>query len=703
MNTKQFPGLCAVITASILTSQAIAQPTVSVSRPGNPNTDIEPIGGVSNNPVNPFWGSAVTDLLRLAPVGYADGIDAPALPNDLSARAISDVVNDQADPANPAQDIQTVDRNSLSDLATTFGQFMDHDMDLTLDNGASDPILVPLGDPIGGTNDTPLYFNRATPDPLTGTSLANPAQDINAISSYFDLSQVYGSDVPTDDALRTFVGGLMKTSPGGLPPLYNSNYFTTEQLTVINAYEGGMSDAGPLPKSSMFATGDIRGNENLELTALQTLFLDNHNLIAGELSQANPAWTDEELFQTARRLNIAEYQSVIYNDWIPAVLGPNALRSYTGYKPGVDAAIVTEFSNLAFRFGHSLLNGSVERHGNDGQPAADDVPLAVDFFDPTLLNGLGEPPGVDPLTGLATTSIGAVLKANSDHHAQAMDVAVVNEVRDLLFNEVIPGVGGGQDLIALDIQRGRDVGIPDYNTLRVSLGLPAVRRFSQITLDVQVQHELAAAYPGGVNTIDAFEGGLAEDHVPGSDVGPLFERIMADQFERLRDGDRFFYLDEGFTRQEVQMFEQGDTLAKIIKNNTEITNLQDDVMFFQASISGTVSIGENGRTTGPNQGASGITVELGDMAGDILATTETDQRGSYSFDQLSGTSDNPEIAPGVCATGFYQVVVIAPRGMKQVGENPGPIQITRGDTDVNGVNFVLASAQARPPTGAGWQ
>jgi hypothetical protein len=670
---------------------------------GNLNTDIEPIGGVSNNVVSPLWGSAGTDLLRLAPVGYADGIDAPALPNDLSARAISDIVNNQADPADPSQDIQTVDGNSLSDFGYSFGQFMDHDMDLTLDDGVSDPILVPLGDPIGGTNDTPLYFNRVTPDPLTGTSRANPAQDVNAISSYFDLSQVYGSDVPTDDALRTFAGGLMKTSPGGLPPLCNSNYFTSAQLAVINAYESGMADAGPLPESSMFVTGDTRGNENLELTALQALFLDNHNLIAGELAQANPGWTDEQLFQAARRLNIAEYQSIIYNEWIPAVLGQNALRAYTGYKSGVNAAIDTEFSTVAFRFGHSLLSGSTERQGNDGQPVADDVSLAVDFFDPLLLNGQGQPQGVDPITGLATTSIGAILKANADGDAQAMDVEVINEVRDLLFNEVIPGVGGGQDLIALDVERGRDMGIPDYNTLRISLGLPAISRFSQITRNGRVQQELAAAYPGGVNTIDAFEGGLAEDHVPGSDVGPLFQKIMADQFERLRDGDRFFYLNEGFTQQELQIFEQGNTLAKIIKNNTEITNLQDEVMIFQASISGTVSVGGNGRPGGLNGGASGITVELEDTAGDILAMTQTDQRGRYSFNQLSGPSGNPEIAPGVSATGFYQVVVVAPHGMKQSGANPGPIEISRGDTDINGVNFVLVSPQARPGTSSNWQ
>ncbi len=239
-----------------------------------------PIDEVGNNVANPTWGTAGTDLIRLTPAEYADGVDAPSLPQDASARLISNIVNNQADPADPSQDIATVNQQSLSDFAYSFGQFMDHDMDLTQDNGASDPIAVPVGDPIGGTSDTPLAFNRSQTDPATGTGTGNPAQDVNSITSYLDLSQVYGSDLATDNALRTFVGGQMKTSPGGLPPLDNSTYFTSAQLAAINASVGGMADAGPLPESDMFVTGDTRGNENVELTVLQTLFLDNHNRIA---------------------------------------------------------------------------------------------------------------------------------------------------------------------------------------------------------------------------------------------------------------------------------------------------------------------------------------------------------------------------------------------------------------------------------------
>lgn len=668
----------------LLSATAVAP----AAKPAAPSASgVESFNGSGNNIANPTWGEAGTDLLRLTPAQYANGINSPSLPQDPSARLISNIVNNQADPANPSQDIATVDQNSLSDFGYAFGQFIDHDLDLTQGTGASDPIQVPAGDPIGGPNDTPLAFQRSATDPATGTSTNNPLQNPTSVTSYLDLSQIYGSDLATDNALRTFVGGQMKTSPGGLPPLDNSTYFTPTQLTQINASVGGMADDGPLPESQMFVTGDTRGNENVELTALQTLFLDNHNRIAAELQKENPTWTDQQLFDEARKLNIAQYQSIIYNEWLPAVLGQNALPAYKGYNPNVNATIADEFSTVAFRFGHSLLSGQIERQGNNGQAVAADVPLEEDFFDPNILNGEGQPSAVDPLTGLTSTDIGAVLKGDADGNSQASDVQTINEVRDELFNEVIPGVGYGQDLIALDIQRGRDQGIGSYNEVRQALGLAPVTSFSQITSNVTVQKELQEAY-GNVNNIDAFEGGLAEDHVPGSDVGQLFQTILVNQFTRLRDGDRFFYLNETWSPQELAILNQGNTLAKVIEANTNITNLQSNVFLFKASISGAVNLNLFGGNRG-GIGLPGLTVQLQDTSGDILATTTTGRGGTYSFNQLSTGNTNPELTPGVSGTGDYQIVVVLPSFLRQIGQGPGTITVTRGGQDFQNVNFEL--------------
>src|SRR5262249_27500086 len=153
-------------------------------------------------------------------------------------------------------------------------------------------------------------------------------------------------------------------------------------------------------------------NETTELTALQTLFMRNHNAIARQLQLSHPDWGDQQLFDEARKLNIAEYQSIIYNAYLPDLLGPTALAAYTAYDAGVDPSISTEFSTVGFRFGHSLLNNTVARDANDGSSLGD-IGLAFSFFNPTLLT----PGGIDPF-GNVSTDIGAVLKGDADNNAQ---------------------------------------------------------------------------------------------------------------------------------------------------------------------------------------------------------------------------------------------------------------------------------------------
>ncbi|HEX5271001.1 MAG TPA: peroxidase family protein, partial [Gemmataceae bacterium] len=644
-------------------------------------TAYRPITEVGNNVADPTEGTAGTDLLRVSPVAYADGVSSPSLAGDASARVISDILNNQADPAAPALDIATIDAASLSDFGYAWGQFIDHDMDLTPTNPAEAlQILADPNDPSRMGNQT---FDRSVYDPATGTSTSDPRQQTNAVTSFLDLSQVYGSTAAIADALRTHVGGLLKTSPGGLLPYDNGTYFTPAQLALFNM----ANDSGAVATQSLFVTGDVRGNENIELTALQTLFVRNHNSIAAQLQKEHPTWGDEQLYQEARKINIAEYQAITYNAYLPDLLGASALPGYKGYDPNVDPSIATEFSTIAFRFGHSMLSGNVERQGNNGLDVnvtgGAEINLAYDFFDPNLLSATG---AVDPLTGQGSTNIDAILKGDADGDAQANDLLAINEIRDLLFAN-----GGlqdnGQDLMARDVERARDDGIGTYNQVRAAYGLPAVTSFAQITGNVAVQNELKAAY-GSVDNIDPFEGGLAEDHAPGSDLGPLFTKILADQFTRLRSGDRFFYQNEQWNNDELNIFQHGNTLAEVIEANTGVTNLQGDVFRFQASIGGTVFRGGPRNT---QQGVPGLTVKLEDTGGDVLATTVTDSRGNYSFNQLSGPSANPAIGSGVSATGYYQIVLVLPSGARLVSPAPGNILISRGGVNVTGVNFQIGS------------
>src|SRR5262249_40926190 len=148
-----------------------------------------------------------------------------------------------------------------------------------------------------------------------------------------------------------------------------------------------------------------------------------------------------------------------------------------------------------------------------------------------------------------------------------------------------PPGAGGFDLASLNIQRGRDHGLADYNTTRAAYGLPKVTSFAQITSNPVLQAELKQLY-GNVNNIDLWVGGLAEDHVAGGSVRPLFPRIIANQFERTRDGDRLWF--ENLYSGPALASLENTSLAQIIARNTVDTNLQANVFFYKAAITGTV-------------------------------------------------------------------------------------------------------------------
>jgi hypothetical protein len=129
-------------------------------------------------------------------------------------------------------------------------------------------------------------------------------------------------------------------------------------------------------------------------------------------------------------------------------------------------------------------------------------------------------------------------------------------------------------LAALNIQRGRDHGLADYNTMRAAYGLPTVTQFSQITSDTALAVQLEATY-GDVDSVDAWVGGLAEDHVAGGSLGQLFTRVIVDQFSRLRTGDRL-YFEAWMSRRDVAAIKR-TSLASIITANTALTTVQRNV------------------------------------------------------------------------------------------------------------------------------
>ena len=612
------------------------------------SVEFESIDGSGNNLMHLNWGSTGIQLLREAPASYSDGISSPAGANRPSARAISDAIA-AADPNGT-----TNDRN-LSAFVYAWGQFIDHDLDLTVNGSPAEAfnVAVPVGDQFFDPEKTGtqlIFLNRSQYDPTSGTSTDNPRQQINSITAWIDGSMIYGSDTVRAAALRTFSGGQLKTSAGHLLP------FNTDGLANAN-------DAHLVSDDQLFLAGDVRADENIELTSLQTLFVREHNRIAAALAAKNPTLTDEQLYQLDRRQVIAEIQAITYNEFLPALLGRNALDRYSGYDPTVNPGIANEFSTAAFRLGHSMLGDDVEFLDNNGNDVRDALPLANAFFNPDVV----EATGIDP-----------ILKYLASDRAQEIDNQVVDGVRNFLFG---PPGAGGFDLASLNIQRGRDHGLADYNSTREAYGLPRVTSFSQITSDPQLQQTLQDLY-GSVDNIDPWVGGLAEDHVAGASVGPLFDAIISDQFERLRDGDRFWYQNE-FSGPQLDALNRTH-LSDIIRRNTTLTNVQDNVFFFNVTISGRV-FNDTNKSTRQDRGEAGLTgftIQLLDTHGNVLQTTTTNVQGQYSFTGLD--------------LGAYRVRAIGQDGWTQTTRDPKDILASRGG-NVSNVNFGFSNGTQPTP------
>jgi len=505
--------------------------------------EVRTYDGTNNNVDNPTWGATFEHLQRFAAVDYADGISHLAGATRPSARAISNGVADQPEGTPLPNSV------NASDFVWQWGQFIDHDLDLTDGAEESADILVPAGDPFfdpTGTGTEVITFNRALFDSATGTDASNPREQENEITSWIDGSMVYGSDDDRNAALREPGTAFLKTSAGNLLP------FNTDSLTNANGF---VTDP-----TTLFLAGDIRANEQLGLTVMHTLFVREHNRIAQSLLDDDPGADPDVVYEHARRMVIAKIQVITYDEWLPALIGANAIAPYSGYDASVNPTIFNEFSVAAFRLGHSMLNEQIVRLDASGAVIADgNVDLKTAFFaGPSILT--------------SETDLDPILRGFASQLHQEIDAKVIDDIRNFLFGQ--PG-SGGFDLASLNIQRGRDHGVPGYNDMREAMGLVRVTQFGQITSDAELADALFDTY-GDVNEIDLWVGGLSEDAVAGSQLGELFQEILIQQFTALRDGDRFWW-ETHLTADERDRV-RDTTLAEIIRDNTNIGGeLQDNV------------------------------------------------------------------------------------------------------------------------------
>ncbi len=506
--------------------------------------------GRGNNLDNPTWGSVFEPLEIETSLEYSDGMGAPTGQNRPNPRTISNLLF--------SQDSLLPDVMSLSDYVWAFGQFIDHDITITPSDQTEDlSINIPTGDPWfdpDSLGQAMIPMSRTNHIDGTGEDVSNPRMIQNITTAFIDGSSFYGHNQERSQWLRTYVHGKLKTSDGGLLPF---NTITGQFDSDIDPSAPHMEDEVGLSVKH-FIAGDVRGNENPLLTSLHTIFIREHNRICDELRVVHLNWRDERLYQEARKRTVAIMNAIIYEEWLPT-MGIH-LPDYQGYDRTVNAGISNVFTVTAFRMGHTLLSGTILRLDNDGNPIPEGhLRLKDAFFNPLEITKVG---GLEPY-----------LKGMGAQAQQKFDAKLLDDVRNFLFSET----GSlGVDLASININRGRERGVPDYNTIREHYGMGRVSSFSEINSNANIADALETLY-GSVNNIDPWVGMLSEERMPSSIFGELVIRVLAKQFQNLRDGDRYFYQNDPHLTDAEKAEIKNTRMYDVLMRNTNLSIMQPNV------------------------------------------------------------------------------------------------------------------------------
>lgn len=370
---------------------------------------------------------------------------------------------------------------------------------------------------------------------------------VNKVTSYLDLSVVYGSDGGRTSVLRTMKDGKLVHQHNDIID------FNTKHVSNLNLLS--------CPRDKLLISGDNRVNVQPGLIVLHTLWSREHNLICDEIKRhpGNENMDDETLFNHARSLARAKFQKITWYEFLPTVIGVEEfekLGSYRGYNASMRVGIFNEFATAAFRFGHSQISDTFLRLDENWTMAdSGHLSLRDAYFNPGRILREG---GIEPL-----------IRGMLVQKAQNVDTLFTDAVRNFLFGTNTMGL----DLASIGIQRGRDHGLPDYNTVREGIGLSRRKSFAEITPDEKIQKKFERVY-ASVDDVDLWVGGLAEEHVEGGCVGETFARIIAMQYRILRDGDRFWFENPDTAiynlKDRNSLPTSGTTMNEIILRNTGI-------------------------------------------------------------------------------------------------------------------------------------
>lgn len=531
--------------------------------------------GTCNNKRNPRgYGAAYIPYRRQVAPDYADGISEPRKSHSKkelpSARQVSLQVHRAA---------YGTDSNFTVMLAV-FGQFLDHDITATALSSSQDgesincctvPLNthpecfpVPLGyaDPYFQLyNATCMNFVRSASAP---TGIYGPRQQLNQATAFIDGSVVYGNSDQRQWSLRTKKNGTLRM------------YVTEDGRELLplstNPYDGCNQEEMNAEGKYCFESGDDRSNENLLLTSMHLLFARHHNFLARGLQDQNPHWNDEDTFQEARRILGAQMQHITYNEFLPILLGKKlstkmGITSDTAstsdtYDINVDPSIANNFAGAAFRFAHTLLPGLFQATKDNTTKGS--IELHRMLFNPY---SLWNKSGIDEAIAISV-----------NNPVSRVDRFFTTELTEKLFENTaelnVPMCG--LDLVSLNIQRGRDHGLPSYPVFRKHCGFPTIKTWKQMeaAIDSDSLESIRNIYDSP-DDVDVYTGALSEPPLEGSIFGPLLTCLVSDQFLRLKKGDSFWYErkkgPQAFSPEQLKEIYK-TTLSSIICRNTDAVN-----------------------------------------------------------------------------------------------------------------------------------
>jgi len=534
----------------------------------NPSYPYRSFNGSCNNLQYPWWGMAESPYKRLLQQDYDDGVTVPRIRSFLPGKYLPNTRRIALIVHKPHKSI-----SEWTNMLLWFGQSVAHDLSLiasaTQPSGEpkschcnskdSDCFNVPIPyEDYHNKDQACITFVRSSPSVKDFSCNLGPREQINLITHWADLSHIYGNNAKTSIKLRLYKGGLLKysqipnSSKQQLPRRPGSQCPTYKRL------------------EKCFLAGDPRAEDNAFLTSMHTIWMREHNRIAYELSYLNPKWDDETIFQEARRIAIAEMQHLVYAEYLPAILGDKISRLYgllplqSGYFDKYDYSlypqIANEFTAAAMRYCHSLVPLDL-RKGDANYNLFHTRPTSYYLFNSSLAFYYPDAP----------------IRGSLAEWAYYPSPQVNPDLNNYLFNFIFPD-SKRFSLPVLNIQRGRDHGIPSYNFYRELCGLNFAYSFDELSnIPPYVIARLKSVYQHP-NDIDLWTGLVSEYPVEGGTFGATAACIVAKQFRDLKFGDRFYY--EGghdkytrFTLDQLSQLRKA-TVARLLCDNLEINFIQ---------------------------------------------------------------------------------------------------------------------------------